>query len=369
MTPLRLLLTTDAVGGVWVYSLELARALKPLGIEAVLAVLGPPPSEAQRHEATGLKIIDTGLPLDWLDTTPAELRRAGETLARLADVEAADIVQVSSAVLLADAEFNQPCIAVQHSCLATWWAAVKGTALPDDFRWRCELVECGLNRSSAIVAPSIAFAAQTARAYDLKSPVFSVHNGRRIAVLPDLPAGDFAFTAGRFWDVGKNAATLDRAAARIDVPFQAAGPVRGPNGAVIELRNIRSVGSLSTARMAGLFGARPVFASAALYEPFGLTALEAAQAGCALVLSDIATHREMWDGAALFVPALDDAGFASAIRDLIEDSDERDQLGQLARARAQHYSPERMARGMADIYARVIAECAAEQPITLAGAA
>jgi glycosyltransferase involved in cell wall biosynthesis len=369
MSTPRLLLATDAVGGVWVYSLELARALKPLGIQTILAVFGPSPNLAQREEAAALKLIDTGLPLDWLETNPAELRRAGETLAAIADCEGAELVQTSSAALLADAEFDQPCIAVQHSCLATWWASMKGTPLPDDFRWRCELVECGLNRASAIVAPSIAFAAATARAYDLRSPVLSVHNGRRIALLPDLPAGDFVFTAGRLWDEGKNAATLDRAAARIDVPFQAAGSVRGPNGAAIELRHIQSVGSLSVTRMGGLFAARPVFASAALYEPFGLSVLEAAQAGCALVLSDIATHREMWDGAAIFVPACDDDGFASAIRDLIQDRDEREQLGQLARARAQHYSPERMARGMADIYARLIAARAAEKPVTFAGAA
>ncbi len=57
----------------------------------------------------------------------------------------------------------------------------------------------------------------------------------------------------------------------------------------------------------------PIFASAALYEPFGLAVLEAAQAGCALVLSDIPTFRELWDGAALFVPADDAAAFAAAL--------------------------------------------------------
>ena len=91
----------------------------------------------------------------------------------------------------------------------------------------------------------------------------------------------------------------------------------------------------------------------ARYEPFGLSVLEAAHAGCALVLSDIPTHREMWGGAAIFVQPRGDAAFASAIHDLFADADERQQLGQLARARAQLYTPERMARGMADLYARV----------------
>ena len=71
--PLRLLLVTDAVGGVWVYSLELARALKATGIETVLAIMGPSPSASQREQARGFKLIDTGLPLDWLATGPGEV--------------------------------------------------------------------------------------------------------------------------------------------------------------------------------------------------------------------------------------------------------------------------------------------------------
>jgi glycosyltransferase involved in cell wall biosynthesis len=350
---LRLLLVTDAVGGVWVYSLELARALKPLGIETVLAVMGPSPNARQREEAAGIKLIDTGLSLDWLETSPGDLRRAGEALANLARIEGADLVQTNSAALLADVTFDQPCVVVQHSCVASWWAAVKGTPPPHSFVWRRDLVECGLNRAATVVAPSIAFAAETARIYDVSSPVVAVHNGRRPPLAPAHARGDFVFTASRLWDEGKDVATLDAAAARLDAPFEAAGPQYGPNGAHVELNHLRALGEISWARLATLYAARPVFASAAVYEPFGLSVLEAACAGCALVLSDIPTHREMWGGAAIFVSRRDDAAFASAIQDLLDDPDERQQLGQLARARAQLYTPERMARGMADIYARI----------------
>ena len=351
---LRLLLVSDAVGGVWIYSLELARALKPLGIETVLAVMGPSPNARQREEAAGIKLVDTGLPLDWLETGPSDLRRAGEALANLARIECVDLVQTNSAALFADVAFDQPCVAVQHSCVASWWAAVKGTPLPYSFLWRRELVECGLNRAATVVAPSIAFAAETARIYDVSSPVVAVHNGRRPRLAPARGQADFVFTASRLWDEGKNIATLDAAAARLRVPFEAAGPQHGPNGAHVQLNHLRALGEVSWARLATLYAARPVFASAALYEPFGLSVLEAASGGCALVLSDIPTHREMWGGAAIFAPARDDAAFASAIQDLLDDPDERQQLGQLARARAQLYTPERMARGMADIYARLV---------------
>lgn len=362
---LRVLLVTDAVGGVWVYTLDLARALQTLGIDSVLAVTGPSPTAKQLEEASDVRLVDTGLPLEWLDTTTEEISRAGQAIAELAKREGADIVQTSSASLLADAEFAQPTVAVQHSCLASWWAAVKRTPLPDDFQWRRELVQRGMERASAVVAPSIAFAAETARIYGVRAA--AVHNGRRPAWTREIPQGQFVFTAGRLWDEGKNLATLDAAAARVRVPFQAAGAQRGPNGAQVELRHVEALGPLTHTRLSGLYAARPIYASAALYEPFGLSVLEAAQAGCALVLSDIPTHREIWGGAAIFVSPRDDRALASAIQDLLDDPDEREQLGRLAAARSAHYTPARMARGMADIYARV-AHRSADRAL-LAGAA
>lgn len=365
MSAMRFLLVTDAVGGVWVYSIELARALQRLGIETVIAVMGPSPAAKQRNEAAGLRLIDTGLPLEWLDTNPREIRRAGEAIAEIADQESVDLVQTSSAALLADVRFRQPCVAVQHSCVASWWAAVKRAPMPFDFQWRRELADAGLRRASAIVAPSIAFAAETARIYDAKVPVNAVHNGRSIMSSARVPQGQFVFTASRLWDEGKDVATLDAAAGRLRVPFQAAGPIRGPNGASARFDHLELLGEIGAVRVAGLYSARPVYASAALYEPFGLSVLEAAQAGCALVLSDIPTHREIWNGAAIFAPLRDARAFANGIQDLIDDPDEREQLGRLAQARARFYTPDRMARGMAEIYGRVVQP----HPQLVAGAA
>jgi glycosyltransferase involved in cell wall biosynthesis len=350
---LRLLLVTDAVGGVWVYSLELARALRPLGVETVLAVMGPSPDETRRAQASGLKLVETGLPLDWMDTSPGEVNQASDAIAEIAARESADVVQTCSAALLAHSSFGRPCVAVQHSCVASWWASVKGTPLPPEFEWRRELVELGLNRAACVVAPSAAFAAETARIYDLASAVLSVHNGRS-PIAPSLVAQvDFVLIAGRLWDQGKNVATLDSAAALLKVRFEAAGAVQGPNGARIGFEHLRLLGEVSPARLAGLRAARPIFASAAVYEPFGLSALEAAQAGCALVLSDIPTHRELWSDCAIFVPAGGETAFADAIQRLLDNRDEREELGRGACARAALYTADSMARAMAEIYARV----------------
>ena len=90
--------------------------------------------------------------------------------------------------------------------------------------------------------------------------------------------------------------------------------------------------------MRRILAQRPVFASAARYEPFGLAVLEAAQAGQALVLSDIPTFRELWDGAALFVS--DEAGLVPALRRAL---DAPEGLAAAARERARRYTADAMA--------------------------
>lgn len=353
---MRLMLVTDAVGGVWTYSLDLARALREWNVEALLVVTGPSPSAEQRTEASGFEVIDTGFPLDWTAKRPDLIRRAGCALAELATKEGADLVQVNSAALVADCEFDQPVVAVQHSCVASWWATVKGTPLPPDFGWRRDLIECGLNRAAAVVAPSAAFAALTARTYALTRPVHAVHNGRRALAMKRRPMEDYVFTAGRLWDEGKNARTLDEAAARLGVTVEAAGPLQGPNGARESFENLRCLGELSPAGIAERLAARPIFASAALYEPFGLSVLEAAQAGCALVLSDIPTFRELWSGCATFVAASDADAFAEAIEELLANPARRTDLGIAARMHALRYTPDLMAQRMVQIYEHLLPE-------------
>jgi glycosyltransferase involved in cell wall biosynthesis len=350
----RLLLATDAVGGVWQYSLDLARALPAFGYEAVLAVLGPVPSPAQRAEAGGLRLIETGLPLDWLAENRLEMRRAGQALAARARLAGADIVQVGSAALLPEADFAMPAIAVQHSCVASWWRAVRATPLPRDFRWRTELVRAGLEAADAVVTPSAAFAQTVRQVYRLADPPHVVHNGRAPLGLRETARHDCVFTAGRLWDEGKDLATLDAAAALVPVPIHAAGPLAGPNGSRAALSTIHPLGELGAAEIGRWLSARPVFASSAVYEPFGLAVLEAAAAGCPLVLSDIPSFRELWGGAALFVPPRDGPAFAAAIGELVGDDLRRDQLGRAAKERAARYTPHAMARAMAALYDRLL---------------
>ena len=360
----RLFMTADAVGGVWTYALDLARGLGRHGVETTLAVLGPEPSEDQKAEAEGipaLRLLTTGLPLDWTAEEPLAVEQAGAAVAALAAETGADIVHLNSPALAAEADFPAPMVAACHSCVATWWQAVRSGPLPPEFGWRTDLVRKAYAKADALVAPSAAFAATTARVYGLPRPPAVVHNGR--GTLPAEPIAlrgeRLVFTAGRLWDEGKNLAALDRAAARLSVPVLAAGPLEGPNGACIRFSHVRPLGRLNDLEIAGYLASAPVFASVAHYEPFGLAVLEAAQAGCALVLSDIPTFRELWDGAAVFVPADDDAALTAALQRLLHESLARQTLGAAARERSARYTVEAMTAGMLNVYRAVLPQAAA----------
>lgn len=356
---LRILLTTDAVGGVWTYSLDLARELRRNGIETVLAVLGPPPGEAARAAALALphmELVNTGLPLDWMAARPEQVMEAGTRLAGLARQQRCGLVQPHSPALAASRAFDVPVVSVHHSCLATWWQAVKepDEEMPEDFRWRSALVARGLAASSQVVAPTTAHAHAIAKAYALSSPPLVIRNGRaaappRAGVAEEPPP--FILSSGRLWDEGKNFAALARAAAHINTPVLAAGAPVGPKTAAPELSPLRLLGPLGEEEMRRWLSLAAIYVSVALYEPFGLGVLEAAQAGCPLVLSDIPTFRELWAGAALFVPPHDDQAIAACLSKLMADPALRDRLSRRARYRAALYGTESMAKDMMRLHA------------------
>ncbi|MGR4863934.1 glycosyltransferase family 4 protein [Caulobacter sp. LARHSG274] len=346
------LMTTDAVGGVWTYAVDLVEGFAERGISTTLAVLGPRPSVDQRQQVAaipGLTLVETDLPLDWLADAPNALAPAADRLRALAEDSGADLIHLNTPTLAAGQTFDQPVISVAHSCLATWWSAVRDQPMPDDFRWRCQRHWQGLLASDAIIAPSSAFAEDTARTYETPRP-FVVHNGRRDAAPQAAPKQRLVCTAGRLWDDGKNVAVLDAAARWIDAPLLAAGPLDGPTGERRRLVHAQARGPMSTAAIRRTFAEAQVFASAALYEPFGLAVLEAAQAGCALVLSDIPTFRELWDGAALFAPARDPKALAQAIQRLLDDPEARQRLAGAATERARRYSVAAMVEGVLGVY-------------------
>jgi glycosyltransferase involved in cell wall biosynthesis len=361
--PKRVLISTDAVGGVWPYTIELARALSRRRVEVEIAVLGPRVTAEQAKTLAGIpwaRLHETGLPLDWTAQEPSALGIASSTLASLAQQRDVDTIQLHTPALVAQSIWHAPVLAVAHSCVATWWQAVRQDALPEDFLWRMAAVRAGLQAADAIVAPTHAFAEMLRSTYGLQRAIEVVHNGRAPAGLPMRDEARFGvLAAGRLWDEGKNIALLDQAAAMMDaVPVRAAGAVYGPNGTGLTVRRLQALGLLDDQAMAKAMAEARVFASPARYEPFGLAVLEAAQAGLPLVLSDIPSFRELWDGAAIFLPPQNAQLWGGTLSALHAEPAACRRWGMKARARAANYTVERFDGAMWERHCQMLAAAA-----------
>jgi glycosyltransferase involved in cell wall biosynthesis len=359
---MRVLLTVDAVGGVWQYGLDLARALAVRSTECVLVQLGPPLDARQRSEAQsipGVTLIETALPLDWLCDGPAPIVAASASISEMARALRVDVIHLNMPTLGATMSAAVPVVTVAHGCVSTWWQAAKpGELLDPNYRWHRQLVGDGLRAADRTVAPTASFAEVVTHHYRLAHRPHVVHNGRTSLVTRRGALQDRVLTVGRLWDPVKGAALLDRVAARCTAPFDAAGATSGPRGERVDLRHLHLLGQLDGAELGRQLAARPVFVSAASFEPFGLAVLEAASAGCALILSDMGSFRELWEGAALFVPVRDEDAYVEAIEMLIRDPDRRQRLGEAASRRAVRYTPQAMADGMLAIYSDVLSRSA-----------
>jgi glycogen synthase len=371
---MKILISTDTVGGVLTYTAELAAALEAAGDEVVVAMMGPPLRPAQR-EVLPSQVHESNFGLEWMEDPWGDVEAAGQWLLALEEEERPDIVHLCSYAHGA-LPFGAPKVLVAHSCVLSWWRAVHHTDAPSSWnRYRDEM-STGLEGADAIVAPTAAMLAELAQDHPLNpdhaqvipngSPtppasratsselhqIFSLLEGEFDAVRRGEP---FVLGSGRFWDAAKNLAALDAAAAGLDWPVVVAGDLgEGPPS-----RQARSVGALDRAALGALRRQAPIYAAPAVYEPFGLGILEAALDGCALVLGDIPSLRELWEDAAIFVDPRDPGALHEVLACLIDAPQPREDLAKRARERAADYSIERSAAAYRQLYQRLLIKVAA----------
>jgi len=349
----RVLMTTDTVGGVWTYALELCRAFRRHRVEVALATMGAPLDASQTAEAAalpGLQIYESAYRLEWMREPWDDVNESGAWLLDLERQVAPDIVHLNG-YSHASLPFAAPVLVVGHSCVLSWWRAVRREPAPLEWETYYQRVARGLRAADLVVTPTSTMLRWLEYLYGPLQHVRVIPNGRQRALFPPLSKEPCVLGAGRLWDEAKNVQALARVAPRLPWPVLVAGDGQHPEGGGAgELANLRHLGRLAPSDLASWLGHAAIYALPARYEPFGLSILEAALAGCALVLGDIDSLRELWDGCALFVPPEDDEALSSALDALIRDEVQRRRLAARCRRRALELSPERMAEGYLQAY-------------------
>lgn len=361
--PRRILMTCSGDRSSWDRSLELAGTLGRSGLDVALATLGEPPSNDRLEEALrhpGLHLFPGRFGPGWEDDAWDEVERAGEWLLHLEEHVEPDLVHLH-AYPFGAVPFRSPRLLEGHDC-----PVCRSRALGDEVasrgweRYR-QAVASALEKARMVVSPTATGLGELARAFGPLPESRVIPAGRSPRKFPPGAKEELILSAGCFGDQARNLPALAEVARSVRWPVAVLADEPAEDGAG-SARPLRMVEGGSRDRLASWYGRSSIFALPCRYEPTGLSVLEAALAGCALVLGDVPSLRETWEGAALFVAPGDPEDLQRALELLMSEPKGLHGLAQRARTRALLLSPERRAAAFLEAYADLAAPSSGIEP-------
>jgi glycosyltransferase involved in cell wall biosynthesis len=362
---MRVLVTTDTIGGVWAYTRELVTGLARRGVEIMLVSFGEIPNRDQTEWLDELREVEyrpTAFRLEWMQESEGDLQESAAYLLDLIDEWHPDMLHLNQ-FFYGALNTEAPKLAVAHSDVVSWWQNVKDDEPPrtEWFNRYCQIVRDGLRGADAVVAPSRWMLDQVQRNFGAQRNARVIYNGRSpLQFTPHMKKEDLVVSVGRLWDEGKqtNLLLALEPPARVCIAGSGLHPYKHPRAqervkrdvSHIELRDRQSEREIQL-----LLGRASIYVVTSKYEPFGLAALEAALSRCALVVNDIQSQREIWGEAALYFHTNDARSLRELVSDLSQNSALCTSYAKLAYLRAREmYSSEAMVEQYMALYARLL---------------
>src|SRR5437763_11870154 len=324
---MHVLITSDTVGGVWTYTQELVTGLVHRGHRVTLVSFGKLPLPHQTAWMQNLADVDyrpTEYRLEWMEVAERDIEESKRYLEMLVTEVEPDVLHLSQ-YCYGDIETAVPKVVVAHSDVVSWWAAVHGRE-PDEtpgMRHYREKVIRGLRGADIVVAPSQWMLDQVAQYYLVPPVGMVVHNGRTPALFnPDQPKDGCVLSVGRVWDAAKQVSLLLASTHSVRISIVGWGQEPGKVSADVLppiAENIQLLGPKSQAELRVLYASAGIYAATSRYEPFGLSPLEAALSGCALVLNDNPVFHELWGDAGVYFKKDDAVDLAYMLEKLRND--------------------------------------------------
>jgi glycosyltransferase involved in cell wall biosynthesis len=358
---MRLLITTDTVGGVWRFGIELVEGLLEAGESVALVSFGRMPTGSQRSECKRLSdrwghrfdYSASDAPLEWMQGNSKSYEQGLKVIKQAAHIFGAEIFHSNQFCYgVCATELGIPVIVTAHSDVLSWAHACRGGVLGDTdwLRCYCALVQMGLDSAAAIAAPTEWMLRNLSMHFDLPRQRRIIANGIELPLVPSSPRELQAVTAGRLWDEAKGISLLR--SVQSEIPFIVAGTSNCDGHEAALIPNAQYYGELTHDQLLHLFSRSAIYICTSRYEPFGLAPIEAALCGCAVVARDIESLREVWDDAAVYFDTAQ--GLSDILVSFAQDPSRLSAQQQLAMARAQRFTRSRMVAEYQALYATVL---------------
>ena len=359
---MRVLITTDVVGGVWQFARELAAGLLRDGSAVALVSLGGSPSDEQRNQCAGLSSEFRGnfvyecspAPLEWMQQNEGAYYDAAPLLMRICRDFGPDLLHLNQFCFGA-LPVDVPKVITAHSDVLSWAEACRGEPLENSpwLRQYCRLVADGLNGANVVAAPTKFMLSALKKNFPVRARCEVIANGRTIDAGKSATRQLRAVTAGRLWDEAKDIRML----AEVDSPISlyVAGETRHEGAQAPEHVGAATLlGPLAENELHQFFRESAIYICTSRYEPFGLAPLESALCGCAVLARDIPSLREVWeDGARYFS---NPQTLSALLYEFAGDPDSLHEAQRHSLKRARLFSAERMVASYRGQYSRVLDE-------------
>ena len=363
---MRVLITTDVVGGVWQFAHELAAGFLRDGAAVALVSFGGDPTPEHVRQCALLQaecgaaeflFEISSVPLEWMRQNEGAYHDAAPLLIRIAKEFNADVFH-SNQFCFGALPLEIPKIVTAHSDALGWAEACRDEPLENSpwLRQYRRLVGDGLNGATAVIAPTRWMLNALKRNFPVRVRCGVIPNGRTVAPASETNRQLRAVTAGRLWDEAKDIGMLGDVTS--EMPLYVAGETqhegsRAPN----HLGSVSLLGRIPEGALMDFFRESAIYMCTSRYEPFGLAPLEAALCGCALLARDIPSLREVWeDGARYFSDA---RTLSTLLDELANDPDALRAAQHGSQKRAQWFTAERMVASYREEFARALKDSAA----------
>ena len=299
---MRILLTTDTMGGVWTFTKEMTAGLLKRGHAVALVSFGRQPSHEQQLWCAGLHLTHgdnfqftaSNAPLEWMEKNEFVFAQGAGVLSHVARQFRPDLLH-SNQFCFGVMSLDIPKLITAHSDVLSCADACRPRGL-ENSRWLRQyrsLVTHGLHGADAVVSPTRWMASSLARHYSDLPTLYVVLNGRELRAPESQLRTVQAVTVGRLWDEAKNVGMLRTV--NSPIPIYIAGERQhGTSVAPKQMGHSILLGALPEPALAALYARSSIYIATSIYEPFGLAPVEAALCGCAVVANDIPSLREVW---------------------------------------------------------------------------
>lgn len=362
---MRVLMTTDTLGGVWTFTRELTEGLLQHGDEVHLVSFGRSPSTDQTAWVARLaaqwgqrfSFTATTFALEWMQDNDGFFDLSCELLRQLATTHGVDLLHANQ-MCFGALGATLPTVVTVHSDVRSWFQACRGEQ-PEPSSWierYDQLVRNGLAAADAVVGPTGWMLDAAKYYYGALRRASVIPNGRDVVAAATHTRHLQAVTVGRLWDEGKALDLLHSVVSPI--PLLVAGDQEGPDGETAwAAEQLTVLGRLEEQQIVNLFARSSIYIVTSIYEPFGLAPVEAALCGCAVIARDLASLREVWGDAALYFA--DAPGLSALLEDLWRNAELLSEL----RSRSRRHARERFSREqMINRYRSHYAACIATRP-------